>query len=115
VTTIWTGILVAVGASFLNITDMIDLTNIGTQFAFILVCAGVLALRVTDPRRPRGFRTPFVWITAPLGIAFSFYFMAGLPWQTWVRFAVWLVIGLAIYIVYGFRRSRLGRETPSPS
>ncbi len=110
VTTILTGAFVAAGASFLNITDMIDLTNIGTQFAFILVCAGVLALRVMDPGRPRGFRTPLVWITAPLGIAFSFYFMAGLPGQTWVRFAAWLVVGLAIYVAYGYRRSRLGRE-----
>ena len=109
VTTIWTGVLVAVGASFLNITEMIDLTNIGTQFAFILVCAGVLVLRIKEPDRPRGFRTPFVWITAPLGIASSFYFMAGLPQRTWIRFGVWLLIGLAVYTFYGYRRSRLAR------
>jgi APA family basic amino acid/polyamine antiporter len=102
-------VLVAVGASFLNITDMIDLTNIGTQFAFILVCAGVLVLRLRDPARPRAFRCPAVWVVAPLGIAFSIYFMAGLPPQTWVRFGVWLVIGLAIYLAYGYRRSRIGR------
>ncbi len=108
VTTIWTGVLVGVGASFLNITDMIDLTNIGTQFAFILVCAGVLALRIKDPGRPRAFRCPAVWLVAPLGIICSIYFMAGLPGRTWVRFAVWLVVGAIIYAFYGYRRSRLG-------
>ena len=100
---------VAVGASFLNITEMIDLTNIGTQFAFILVCAGVLALRVKDPNRPRAFRTPLVWLTAPLGIITSFIFMAALPGRTWVRFGVWLALGLVIYAAYGFQRSRLAR------
>jgi APA family basic amino acid/polyamine antiporter len=109
VTTIWTGVLVAVGSSFLNITEMIDLTNIGTQFAFILVCAGVLVLRIKEPHRPRGFRTPFVWITAPLGIASSFYFMAGLPQRTWIRFGIWLLVGLLVYVAYGYRRSRLAR------
>jgi APA family basic amino acid/polyamine antiporter len=108
VTTIWTGVLVGVGACFLNITDMIDLTNIGTQFAFILVCAGVLALRIKDPNRPRAFRCPAVWLVAPLGIAFSIYFMAGLPFQTWIRFGIWLLIGVVIYAAYGYRRSRLG-------
>ena len=110
VTTIWTGVFVAVGACFLNITDMIDLTNIGTQFAFVLVCAGVLALRLKDPMRPRGFRCPAVWLVAPLGIVFSIYFMAGLPARTWVRFGVWLAVGLVIYAAYGYRRSRLGRS-----
>jgi APA family basic amino acid/polyamine antiporter len=109
VTTIWTGVFVAVGASFLNITEMIDLTNIGTQFAFILVCAGVLALRLTDPDRPRTFRTPFVWLIAPLGIISSFIFMAALPGRTWVRFGVWLLLGLVIYAAYGHHRSRLAR------
>jgi APA family basic amino acid/polyamine antiporter len=77
----------------------------------VLVCAGVLALRIRDPRRPRGFRCPAVWLVAPLGIAFSFYFMAGLPPQTWIRFGAWLVAGLVIYFAYGYRRSKLGIET----
>ena len=84
-----------------------DLTNIGTLFAFALVCAGVLVLRVNEPARPRPFRVPLVWVVAPLGIAACLFVMAGLPRQAWERFAVWLVIGAFVYAFYGYRHSRL--------
>ncbi len=71
-----------------------DLTNIGTLFAFALVCVGVLVLRVTEPDRPRPFRVPFVWVVAPLGAAACLFIMVGLPTQAWERFGIWLVIGL---------------------
>jgi APA family basic amino acid/polyamine antiporter len=84
-----------------------DLTNIGTLFAFALVCAGVLVLRVVEPDRNRPFRVPAVWIVAPLGIAACLFVMAGLPRQAWERFGVWLAVGTLCYVLYGYRHSRL--------
>jgi APA family basic amino acid/polyamine antiporter len=84
-----------------------DLTNIGTLFAFALVCAGVLVLRIVEPQRPRPFRVPAVWVVAPLGIAACLFVMAGLPYQAWERFAIWLVVGVVCYAAYGYRHSRL--------
>jgi APA family basic amino acid/polyamine antiporter len=84
-----------------------DLTNIGTLFAFALVCAGVLVLRVNEPARPRPFKVPVVWVTAPLGIAACVFVMFGLPDQAWERFGIWIAIGLVIYGFYGYRNSRL--------
>jgi basic amino acid/polyamine antiporter, APA family len=84
-----------------------DLTNIGTLFAFALVCAGVLVLRVNEPARPRPFKVPVVWVTAPLGIAACVFVMFGLPNQAWERFGIWIAIGLVIYGFYGYRNSRL--------
>jgi APA family basic amino acid/polyamine antiporter len=84
-----------------------DLTNIGTLFAFALVCTGVLVLRVADPHRPRPFKVPLVWVVAPLGVAACLFVMIGLPRQAWERFGIWLVIGAVLYVVYGIRHSRL--------
>jgi basic amino acid/polyamine antiporter, APA family len=84
-----------------------DLTNIGTLFAFALVSIGVLVLRVTDPHRPRPFRVPFVWPVALLSTAACIFIMRGLPAQAWERFLLWLGIGVVIYIVYGYRHSKL--------
>jgi len=109
VTTIITGIVVAVCSSIANISELVELTNIGTLFAFALVAAGVIILRYTDPDRPRPFRTPLVpWV--PLGaIACCGYLMFELPAITWLRFFLWMVAGLAIYLLYGIRRSRLSK------
>ncbi len=106
-TTLTTGIVVAIASLVGDAAETYDLTNIGTLFAFALVCAGVLVLRVNEPARPRPFRVPLVWVVAPLGIAACLFVMAGLPRQAWERFAVWLVIGAFVYAFYGYRHSRL--------
>ena len=93
---------------FTSIDEMVDLTNIGTLFAFILVCLGILILRKREPHRPRTFKTPWSPVTPILGIVSCLYLMLGLPWITWVRFALWLGLGMVVYFSYGFRRSRLG-------
>ena len=107
VTTILTGVAVGVTSMFTSIDEMVDLTNIGTLFAFILVCIGIMILRKKDPDRERGFRTPFVPLVPLLGIFSCMYLMLGLPWITWIRFGGWLLIGLVIYIMYGRKKSRL--------
>ena len=107
VTTILTGIAVGVCAMFTSIDEMVDLTNIGTLFAFTLVCIGIVILRTRDPGRPRAFRTPWVPLVPILGVSSCLYLMLGLPWITWIRFGLWLVVGLVVYFSYGFRRSRV--------
>jgi basic amino acid/polyamine antiporter, APA family len=169
VTTIWTGVVVAFFSCLSPLDIMVELTNIGTLFAFVLVCAGVIVLRFTDPGRTRHFRMPWVplaplwlfamwwvidrnvrgtgpglaltietlvmgaiglafnamalvrwargrpipeWLRTDLalaGIAICLYLMDGLPWVTWERFGIWLLAGLAIYLVYGYRHSALNR------
>src|SRR5262249_1421293 len=107
VTTILTGLFVALFAAFANIDEVVNLTNIGTLFAFILVSAGVLILRRTDPARERPFRTPFTPWVPLLSIFSCMYLMIQLPFVTWLRFAIWLLVGLTLYFVYGFHHSRL--------
>jgi len=107
VTTLITGVVVALASMVGDAAETYDLTNIGTLFAFALVCAGVLVLRVTEPDRARPFRVPAVWATAPLGIAACVFVMLGLPDAAWERFGLWIVIGLLIYGLYGYRNSRL--------
>ena len=109
ITTIITGVFVAVWSLVGDAGETYDLTNIGTLFAFALVCIGVLVLRYTEPERPRPFRVPFVWPVCVGGAAACVFVMKGLPPQAWVRFGWWLVIGLAIYIAYGYRNSVLRR------
>jgi APA family basic amino acid/polyamine antiporter len=108
--TLVTGILVAVASMVGDAAETYDLTNVGTLFAFALVCAGVLVLRVTEPNRPRPFRVPLVWVVGPLGVLACLFIMVGLPRQAWERFGIWLAIGGAIYALYGYRHSRLRRE-----
>jgi len=110
VTTILTGVAVGVCAMFTSIDEMVDLTNIGTLFAFILVCVGILILRKRDPNRPRAFRTPWVPLVPILGILSCAYLMMGLPWVTWIRFGLWLALGIVIYMSYGFKRSGLRKR-----
>jgi len=111
ITTFWTGVAVAVVSSLANINEIVELTNIGTLFAFVLVCVGVIILRYREPHRPRAFRTPLVPLVPILGIASCIYLMAGLPWVTWVRFGVWLGAGLVVYLLFGWRRSKLAVKT----
>jgi APA family basic amino acid/polyamine antiporter len=107
VTTILTGIFVAFWSAIANIEEIVQLTNIGTLFAFILVCIGILILRVREPERPRKFRVPWAPVTPLLGIVMCAVLMAGLPLLTWMRFIIWLGVGFVIYFLYGIRQSRL--------
>lgn len=110
VTTILTGVAVGVCSMFTSIDEMVDLTNIGTLFAFSLVCIGILILRKRDPDRPRAFKTPWVPLIPICGIASCVYLMMGLPRVTWVRFGLWLVVGMVIYFLYGYKKSLLGKS-----
>ncbi|MFH1176688.1 MAG: amino acid permease [Acidobacteriota bacterium] len=110
VTTILTGVVVAAFASFANIEEMVDLTNIGTLFAFALVSAGVIVLRRTHPDAQRPFRVPLVPYLPILAVGACLFLAAGLPWVTWVRFGAWLGLGLLIYVAYGRRYSVLRRR-----
>ena len=105
--TLLTGLLVAIPAALLNIDEVVELANIGTLFAFVIVCGAVLILRYRRPEAPRKFTMPFAWVIAPLGILGCFWIAKGLPALTWYRFFAWLGIGLVIYAFYGSRKSRL--------
>jgi APA family basic amino acid/polyamine antiporter len=111
VTTIITGVLVGGIAGFATVDEMVSLTNIGTLFAFILVCVGVIVLRRKDPDRPRPFRVPFgpylLPILGAVSCAALIYF---LPEGSYWRFIGWLAIGLAIYLAYGYSRSAVGQK-----
>ncbi|HSE67634.1 MAG TPA: amino acid permease [Gemmatimonadales bacterium] len=106
--TILTGLFVGTFAAFANIAEVVDLTNIGTLFAFILVSAGVIVLRYKEPDRVRPFRAPWVPITPIISILTCLYLMIQLPRITWIRFVIWLALGLILYFAYGVRHSRLG-------
>src|SRR4051812_1985872 len=106
--TIITGFFVATFAAFANIAEVVDLTNIGTLFAFVLVSFGVIVLRRAEPDRPRPFRAPWVPLTPIISIVTCLYLMLQLPLLTWIRFGIWLLLGLGVYFFYGMRHSRLG-------
>jgi APA family basic amino acid/polyamine antiporter len=109
ITTIWTGVAVGGVAMLTDIGSLADLTNIGTLFAFVLVCLGVIILRRKNADRPRPFRVPFVPLFPILGVLFCGALMLSLPIETWIRFFVWLAIGLCIYFFYGVWHSKLRR------
>ena len=108
--TIGFGILIAILAAFVPLGEIVKLVNIGTLFAFVLVNIGVIVLRRTRPDMPRPFRVPLSPVLPIIGVLFCLYLMAQLPLTTWVRFVVWLVIGLAIYFLYSRRHSRVRME-----
>ena len=110
-----TGVFVALWAAIGDANETYDLTNIGTLFAFTLVCLGVLALRYLEPERPRPFRVPFIWPVALSGAASCLYVMSGLPGLAWRRFLWWLAIGVVIYVLYGYRNSTLRSGSPQRS
>jgi APA family basic amino acid/polyamine antiporter len=110
-TTLFTGVFVALWALIGDAAETYDLTNIGTLFAFMLVSIGVLVLRYKEPERPRPFRVPFVWPVCVLSAGGCLFIMRGLPRVAWERFGIWLLIGLVIYVLYGYRHSRLHEST----
>jgi len=110
--TILTGIAVAVLSAVIPIGEAADMTNIGTFFAFVLVCVGVIVLRYTNPDYPRPFRLPFMPIVPVLATMACLWLMWQLPGLTWIRFGVWTVIGILIYLGYGLKQSRLAALEP---
>ena len=109
------GILTAIAGGFININILFELVNIGTLSAFIIVSAGVLWMRKTQPDAHRGFRAPGVPVTPILAIVFCCVLIAGLNWETWVRFVVWFALGLIVYFAYGRKHSKLGAAEGSAS
>jgi APA family basic amino acid/polyamine antiporter len=107
ITSIVTGVAVAIPAAILPVRDAAKLVSIGTLLAFVIVCTGVLVLRIREPNLPRPFKTPFIWFVAPAGALSAAYLMFYLDLQTWLRLGVWLAIGLAIYFLYSRRHSNL--------
>ncbi|MFJ3334963.1 amino acid permease [Streptomyces sp. NPDC086766] len=100
----------AVIAGFLPIAEAAELTNIGILLAFVVVCTAVIVLRHRRPDLPRAFRTPWMPFVPALGVVFSIWLITFLQWQTWVRFAVWFLIGCVIYFAYSYKRSALARR-----
>jgi APA family basic amino acid/polyamine antiporter len=107
VTSIVTGIGVAIFSAIFTVREAGSLVSIGTLLAFVIVSAGILVLRLREPNLPRTFKTPAVWFVAPMGAVSAIYLMVSLPWRTWERLLIWLVIGLVIYFGYGVRKSKL--------
>ena len=110
ITSIVTGIGVAFVASLLTVREAGSLVSIGTLLAFVIVSAGVLFLRVREPNLPRPFKTPAVWLVAPLGAISALSLMVALPWRTWERLIIWFVVGIVIYFGYGVRKSKLASK-----
>ena len=108
--TVGLGVLIALLAAFVPLGAIVELVNIGTLFAFVLVNIGVIVLRRTRPDMPRPYRVPFSPVFPLLGVAFAVYLMSDLPLATWIRFVIWLAIGMTIYALYGYRHSRLRRN-----
>ena len=108
-TSIVTGIGVAIFSAIFSVRDAGSLCSIGTLLAFVIVSVGILVLRVREPNLPRKFKTPWVWFVAPAGALSALTLMAALPWPTWRRLIVWFIIGIVIYFFYGVRRSNLAQ------
>ena len=117
--TIVTGIFAALLGAFVPLDILGELVSIGTLAAFVIVCFGIMVLRISHPNARRPFRTPLVWVVAPLGIVMCGAMMLWLPFDTWLRLGVWTVIGLAIYFLYSVNHAKPPRWTieknPAPA
>ncbi|MFB7508360.1 amino acid permease [Streptomyces broussonetiae] len=119
--TVLLGVVIAIVAGFTSLSELAELVNIGTLFAFVVVAISVVILRRTRPDLPRAFRTPWVPVIPVLSVCASLWLMLNLPAETWLRFAIWMVIGFVVYFFYGRTHSRLALreqaragETPEP-
>ncbi|MFI6796832.1 amino acid permease [Streptosporangium canum] len=108
--TIMVGVIVAILAGLVPLSTIAELVNIGTLFAFVVVSIAVVILRRTRPDLPRSFRTPLVPLVPILSVLACLYLMLNLPVETWVRFVVWMIIGVVVYVTYGYRHSRVSRR-----
>ncbi|GLY14590.1 amino acid permease [Kineosporia sp. NBRC 101677] len=105
--TVVLGVLIAILAALVPLSEIVKLVNVGTLFAFVLVNAGVIILKYRQPDFPRAYRVPWNPVLPLIGIGFSVYLMSTLEWETWIRFLGWMALGLIIYFAYGYRHSRL--------
>ena len=112
-TIVFVGVVCALFAGFIPLGKLAELVNIGTLFAFVMVCLGVVVLRITQPNLPRPFKTPWSPLVPLLGAASCGALMTFLPLDTWVRFAGWLAMGVAFYFLYSMKHSALALESPS--
>ncbi|WP_428306359.1 amino acid permease [Lacipirellula sp.] len=110
ISTALTGLVICLAAAFTPISDLEKMVNIGTLFAFVIVCVTVLVLRFQNPDMPRPFRCPLIYIIAPAGILVNISMMLFLPVSTWLRLIVWMGLGMVFYFAYGYRHSILGKE-----
>ncbi|MEU7987698.1 amino acid permease [Streptosporangium canum] len=108
--TIMVGVIVAILAGLVPLSTIAELVNIGTLFAFVIVSIAVVILRRTRPDLPRSFRTPLVPLVPILSVLACLYLMLNLPVETWVRFVVWMIVGVVVYVTYGYRHSRVSRR-----
>lgn len=113
--TILLGVIIAIVAGFTSLSELAELVNIGTLFAFVVVAISVIILRRTRPDLPRAFRTPLVPLLPIVSVAASLWLMLNLPAETWVRFAIWMAIGFVVYFLYGRTHSRLARGEEAPA
>jgi APA family basic amino acid/polyamine antiporter len=112
--TIIIGVVTALLAGLIPLSALAELVNIGTLFAFVLVSIAVVILRRTRPELPRSFHTPLVPLVPILSVLACLYLMLNLPVETWLRFLIWMVIGVALYFAYGMRHSRVSGRPPAP-
>ena len=110
--TIVTGVCVAFFSAVFTVREAGNLCSIGTLLAFVIVCVSVLVLRVREPHHVRAFRTPWVWVVAPLGVLSALHLMESLPLTTWLRLIIWFAIGMAVYFGYSHRNSKLAHHPP---